>query len=83
MRPIAIDHANVSDDFTDVLVEMELNETDKKKIWEYNQKEGYRFYCKECKVPICLDCDISFHDDNHHFLEQITELFLWIYSLQN
>ena len=39
---------------------------------EHNNK--YRFYCKECKVPICLDCDISFHDDNRHCLEQIISL---------
>ena len=39
---------------------------------EHNNK--YRFYCKECKVPLCLECDVSFHDDNHHNFYQISSL---------
>jgi len=35
MKPLRIDHANVFDDFKDVLVEMDLTNKDKTSIWEY------------------------------------------------
>ena len=36
MKPIRIDHANIFDDFKDVLVEMELTKEDKEAIEIYN-----------------------------------------------
>lgn len=39
MKPIRIDHANVFDDFKDVLVDIELTNEDKKVIEKYNRFE--------------------------------------------
>ena len=39
---------------------------------EHNNK--FRFYCKDCKVSLCLKCDIPSHDESGHILEQIISL---------
>ncbi len=36
MKPLRIDHANVFDDFKDVLIEMELTDKDKEDIWKFD-----------------------------------------------
>lgn len=44
MKPIAIDHANVFDDFKDVLVELELTNEDKERIKKFHleyEREDY------------------------------------------
>ena len=32
------------------------------------------FYCQECKISLCLNCDIASHNDKGHILQQIISL---------
>ena len=39
-----------------------------------NHNNKFVFYCKECKLSLCSLCDINFHNDKDHLLQQIISL---------
>ena len=45
-------------------------------IFNYCLEHGnqYMFRCMECKKSLCCQCDLNYHNDNNHTLNQIAKL---------